>query len=97
MYNSTLYFHFKAPNGNADNVLRMFFENWADQICDGQVSYSVIETDGGGKHWHNETIRVDFKNQEDATLMKLRGIPEEFQKYLELVDWYPLDMQAYSQ
>jgi hypothetical protein len=82
MYQTSLYFHFKAPNSNADNVLLMFFEDWADQICDREVSYSVVGSDGGGKFWSNEIIRVDFVNKEDAIAMKLKGIPDEFKKYL---------------
>jgi hypothetical protein len=34
---------------------------------------------------YKETFRVDFEQQEDAVAMKLKGIPVEFQKYLELV------------
>lgn len=86
MHKTSLYFNFKAPNGNADNVLRMFFESWADEICNKQISYSVIGSDGGGKHWHNEFIRADFENEEDALILKLKGIPTEFQKYLEISD-----------
>ena len=84
MYRTSLYFHFNPPNNNADNVLRMFFEDWADQICDGEVSYSVA-LGPGGRFRQNETIRVDFVNEEDAVAMKLKGIPDEFKKYLTLV------------
>jgi len=95
MYKSTLYFHFIATNTNRQ-VLKMFFENWADSVCNNEVRYSVVHDSGGFGTW-NEIIKVDCTNEEDATLMKLRGVPEEFRKYLTLVDWQPLDMQAYSQ
>ena len=64
----------------------MFFEDWADHICDQQVRYSIVETDGGGKYWHNETVRVDFVKEEDAVVMKLKGIPDEFRNYLTLLN-----------
>jgi len=64
----------------------MFFEDWADSICNNEVMYSIIGGDGGGTTAWNEIIRVDFVNEEDATVMKLKGIPEEFQKYLELLN-----------
>lgn len=75
MYQTTLYFNLKTPEGNADQVLRMFFEDWADQICDREVSYTMVA----------DTIRVDFSKEEDAIAMKLKGIPEEFKKYITLV------------
>jgi hypothetical protein len=93
MYTSSLYFHFIATRTN-HQVLQMFFENWADSICNNEVKYSVVGGDGGGLTSWNDIIRVDFVNEEDATLMKLKGVPEEFQKYLKLVDWYPVDKQA---
>jgi len=99
MYTSTLYFHFIATKTNRQ-ILKMFFEDWADSICNNEVRYSIVGGDGGGlttwSQW-NEIIRVDFVNEEDATLMKLKGIPEEFQNHLELVNCHPLDMQVYSQ
>ena len=94
MYTSTLYFHFIATRTNR-NVLKMFFEDWTDSICNNQVKYSIVGGDGGGITAWNEIIRVDFENEEDATIMKLKGIPEEFQKYLKLVNWQPVDRQVY--
>jgi hypothetical protein len=81
MYQTSLFFHFKAPNYNGDKILRMFFEDWADQICEHELNYSVVDVDISD----NETIRVDFMNEEDAVAMKLKGIPDEFKKYLTLV------------
>jgi len=61
----------------------MFFEDWADSICNNQVSYSYQY----GSFCDNspETIRVDFVNKEDALAMKLKGVPDEFKKYLTLI------------
>lgn len=64
----------------------MFFEDWADSICNNEVKYSIVAGDGGDRTFWNDIIRVDFENEEDATIMKLRGVPEEFQKHLRLVD-----------
>lgn len=83
MYSSTLYFHFRTTDDNR-NILKMFFENWADGICNNEVKYSIVGSDGGQTAW--KIIRVDFMNDEDATLVKLKGIPLEFQKYLELIN-----------
>ena len=77
MYQTTLYFNLKTPEGNPDTVLRMFFEDWADQICDREVSYTMVAG--------TSTIRVDFVKEEDAIAMKLKGIPDEFKNYLTLV------------
>ncbi len=84
MYNTSLYLHFIGPN---QHVVKMFFEDWADRICNGEVKYSVVSIDGLGQANWDHTIRVDFVNSEDATIMKLKGIPEEFRKYLKFVDW----------
>lgn len=84
MYHS-LYFHFTATKNNR-HVLKMFFEDWADSICNNEVNYSIVAGDGGGLTTWNDIVRVDFTNEEDATIMKLKGIPEEFQKHLRLVD-----------
>jgi hypothetical protein len=85
MYQTSLYFHLKAT-ADKKTILQMFFKDWTDRICNEEVMYSTVETDGGGKHWWNETIRVDFTNEEDAVAMRLKGVPEEFQHYLTLVN-----------
>lgn len=82
MYQISLYFRLNSTH-DKKNILQMFFKDWADRICDNEVKYSIIENDGNKLFW-SEIIRVDFKNQEDATIMKLRGVPEEFQEYLTL-------------
>ena len=62
----------------------MFFEDWADRIGNNEIKYAIVAGDGGGKTTWNDIIRVDFINDEDATIMRLKGIPDEFQKYLKL-------------
>lgn len=84
MYN--LHIHLKATC-DKESVLKMFFQNWADEICNSKVSYSCVATDGDGIVWRNEIIRVAFENEEDATIMKLKGIPDEFKNYLKIVEY----------
>lgn len=75
MYQTSLYYTLKATSDNK-KILELFFQDWTDGICNEEVEYSTVAT----------IIRVDFKNVEDAVAMKLRGIPLEFQKYLEIVN-----------
>jgi hypothetical protein len=64
----------------------MFFEDWTDSICNNEVAYSIVAIDGTGLTAWNEIIRVDFANEEDATILKLKGIPDEFSSYLEILN-----------
>lgn len=82
---SSVYIHFLATPNNR-NVLHMFFEDWADNICNSNVKYSIVGGDGGGLSSWNEIIRVDFDTEEDATAMLLKGIPNDLQKYLKFTD-----------
>lgn len=66
----------------------MFFEDWADRIGNNQIRYSIVGISPEGDFLSNDIIRVDFTNEEDATMMRLKGIPEEFQKYLQFTDWF---------
>lgn len=84
MYHS-LYFNLNAPQNKA-SILKMFFEDWADGVYAKEIIYSTVATNVDGRFPGIETIRVDFENEEDAAIMKLKGIPEEFQKHLRLVD-----------
>lgn len=96
MYKSFIYFHFIVTPDNK-HVLKMFFEDWADRIGNNEVKYTIVAGDGGGKSSWNDIIRVDFANEEDATIMRLKGIPDEFQKYLKFADWFtPIDELAYN-
>lgn len=87
MYQSSIYLHFISTPNNK-HVLRMFFEDWADRIGNNEIKYAIVAyKDAGPAPWH-EIIRVDFANDEDATIMRLRGIPEEFQNYLKFANWF---------
>lgn len=87
MYKSSIYLHFIATPNNK-NIIRMFFEDWTDRIGKNEIRYSIVSGDGGGLSSWDDIIRVDFDNAEDATVMRLTGIPEEFQKYLKFADWF---------
>lgn len=70
-------------------LLEFFFKDWVDDSCNRQVQYS-IERDVNkdwkpGMVYYNETFSVHFEKSEDALALKLRGIPTEFEKYLEIV------------
>jgi len=85
MYRTSLYYHLRATP-EKKKILDLFFKDWADGICNDEVAYSTIASDGGGRLWWNETIRVDFMNDEDALVMRLKGVPEELQKYLQIIN-----------
>lgn len=86
MYQAHIYFHLKATS-DKESILKMFFQDWTDDICNQEVSYSTVSTGRGSRAWWNEIIRVDFSNAEDAVALRLRGIPEEFKEYLEILDY----------
>ena len=70
-------------------LLEIFFKDWVDNSCNNQVHYKierdVIKDWKPGMIHYQETFRVDFESREDATAMSLRGVPIEFQQYLEIV------------
>jgi hypothetical protein len=89
MYQTSLHFKLDTPAEKV-KILELFFQDWADGICNKEVSYNTVESNskhGCGAIWWDEVIRVDFKNSEDAVAMKLRGIPHELQNYLTIVDY----------
>jgi hypothetical protein len=87
---NSLYFKIKA-NVDVDKhrLLELFFKDWVDDTCENQVQYNV-ERDVD-KDWepgmvrYRETFRVDFDRQEDALALRLRGVPQEFRDFLEIV------------
>lgn len=90
MYQTSLFFHLRTDQ-DRKNILKMFFKDWADTICNSEVTYSSTTTDTLSYNnyipttVYDEIIRVDFEHEEDAVAMKLKGIPEEFQKYLTII------------
>ena len=65
-------------------ILELFFQDWVDGICNEEVSYGDSLMTAGPLQG---IISINFKNSEDATVVKLRGIPGEFQNYLTIVDY----------
>lgn len=61
-------------------LVEIFFKNWVDTTCNNQVQYKIEKVLN-----LDEVFRVDFEKQEDATVIRLTGIPKEFQDYLELI------------
>lgn len=96
MYNSLL-FRIKADvDVNKYRLLELFFKDWVDTTCDNEVHYKIESVPGtayvygrGAVHSKHlptyETFRVDFDKQEDALALMLKGVPEEFQSYLEIL------------
>lgn len=63
----------------------MFFKDWADRICNNEVTYSTIIESHKLYGEESEIIRVDLVNEQDAVAMKLRGVPDEFKNYFTLI------------
>jgi hypothetical protein len=96
MYNSLL-FRIKAEvDVDKHRFLELFFKDWVDTVCNNEVDYKIERVPGtawvygrGTVHGKGipsyETFKVEFQKQEDATAMRLKGIPEEFQSYLEIL------------
>ena len=87
---NSLYFKIK-DNVATDKhrLLELFFKDWIDETCENQVQYRVerdVEKDWyPGMVSYRETFRVDFDRDEDFLALKLRGVPREFQAFLEIV------------
>jgi hypothetical protein len=91
---NSLFFKIK-DNVNIDKhrLLELFFKDWVDDSCNNEVHYliqrDIIKDWEPGMVHYRETFRVDFDTQEDALAMRLRGVPQEFQSYLEMVKQVP--------
>jgi hypothetical protein len=71
---------FKPKNTNPQidsSMLELFFKSWIDNECNNEVEYKIER---------NNIFQVDFNCAEDATALKLKGIPIEFDKYLEIIN-----------
>lgn len=60
-------------------LLEFFFKVWVDSGCNKQVKYSI-------ERGVNKTFSAHFEKSEDALALTLRGVPLEFEKYLEIVN-----------
>jgi hypothetical protein len=91
MYDTSLIFRIKdtLPLTN-HKILELFFKSWVDEACHNNVKYEISRDINGewepGNHIFNETFRVTFKHRGDAVALKLKGIPQSFQNYIEFVN-----------
>ena len=82
MYKNSIYFQCIISLHNK-HILRMFFEDWTDGIGDNEVRYvdNITNTKS-----NIDIIKVKFTYEEDALAMKLKGIPDEFIKYIKPIE-----------
>jgi chitinase len=84
---NSIYFIVKSEvDKNKHKLLELFFKDWVDTSCDNEVQYKVEEIGIAFLDDSYTTFKVDFEKQEDALALRLRGVPAEFQNYLEIVD-----------
>jgi len=83
-----LYFIFKdTVDSDKHRLVEIFFKDWLDNLSDNQVSYDIKKVINWHPNYkHHKIFHVMFDKQEDAVVMKLRGVPKEFQSYLEMVN-----------
>lgn len=72
------------PNIDIDKcrLLELFFKDWIDTLCENDVQYNIEQID----NTNDSIFKVDFNNSEDAVALRLKGVPEEFQPYLEIIN-----------
>ncbi len=88
MYQTSLFFKIKDTSTlDKHRILEFFFKSWVDDTCNNEVSYTleeILEAPAGSMSWI-EIYRVDFDRIEDAVAIKLKGVPLEFQNYIEII------------
>jgi hypothetical protein len=88
MYQTTIFFKIKDTMlREKHHMVELFFKSWVDATCNNEVDYTlteVLEAPEGSLQWE-EVYRVDFERTEDAVALKLKGIPVEYQNYIEIV------------
>lgn len=83
MYQTSLVFKIKdIGTFEKYHILEMFFKSWVDDICNNEVQYTFVRSGNSSM----DICRVDFDNLGDAVALVLMGIPNEFKKYIEIVD-----------
>lgn len=65
---------YQTNNVEDQRMFQIFFKAWIDDICQNKVDYIIREN----------SIKVNFEESEDASILELKGIPSEFEKYLHL-------------
>lgn len=90
---SSVYFKIKDNVGLSNRrVVDLFFRDWIDRTCSNQVQYTFV-CDVAHEPGVQDILRVDFDYHTDATALKLKGVPDEFREYIELVGW-PIDCNS---
>ena len=84
---NSLYFKIKDTVGvDKYQLLEVFFSDWIDSNCvNYRVERGIVRDSPGITPWGQETFRVDFDRGEDYVAMKLRGVPQQFQGFLEIL------------
>lgn len=81
---SSLFFRIKDTTAlEKHRIIELFVRSWIDMNCNNEVNYIVAEHIDGQPY--NDVFRVDFDRIEDAIILKLKGIPDEFAMYVELM------------
>lgn len=89
MPQTSLYFKIKDSTAlDKHKILEIFFKSWIDDACNNAVVYTLQEVAPsmvGAMIWE-EIYRVDFDRAEDAIVIKLKGVPSEFHRYIEIIN-----------
>jgi len=82
IYKKTLFYSIKAsaPEVN-DAVLELFFKSWVDEVCNNGARCKINKYTPVATQYRN-TFCVEFPREEDALMMKLKGLPSEFENYI---------------
>lgn len=87
MYQTSLFFKIKDSAAlDKHRILEIFFKSWVDDTCNNEVMYNIIPSINPQKHLFEELYRIDFERVEDALALKLKGVPHEFQNYIEIIN-----------
>ncbi len=84
MHQTSIFFKIKDTAAQEKHrMVELFFKSWVDSICNNEVSINQVSYTAD-LDWL-EILRADFENAEDAVALKLKGIPVEYQNYIEIV------------
>jgi hypothetical protein len=85
MYNSVKFKVESSVNEDKKRLLEFFFQDWIDGLGDNEFSIERIGFSYYNRRMSEEIYRVDFSDPNDVLILKLKGIPDEFQKYLKMM------------
>jgi hypothetical protein len=88
MYRTSLFFKIKDTAAKEKHlIVEIFFKSWVDTTCNNEVEYTleVVQEESLSLLQWEEVYRVDFERIEDAVALKLKGVPEEYRNYIEIV------------